>query len=141
MTVLLHAVAARHPLGVLGVTTLLEEKIGTNGIMIAMTANTIAAIETMTDETVTMTVVIATVNALATVLAVLMRGTVTSRMIENAVMRIVSAEMTRLRMHQMETIEKVCIPMRTFTINSSSLIVAVSLDPMTSAHDELDTAE
>jgi hypothetical protein len=136
-TVLLHAVAALLLLVVLVGST---RRVETTGTIVTMTDTTVImndVTETMIAGTVTM--IAGTVTALETDPAALTIGIVTWRKIEKDGMTSARGVTMSVRMGPMAKIERVSL---TWTPTSERLLNrTVPLEPLTSAHDELDTAE
>ncbi|KAJ6182406.1 hypothetical protein N7485_001048 [Penicillium canescens] len=125
------------PAAVVAVNILLAAMIGMSG---TMTAITTAATVILTAATVTTTAVTAT--APATAPAALMTVNVKARMTVKDVMMTVSAARRTERLSPMVKtgkVSRIIIQTRDFSLFAH--IHSVPLDPMPSAHDELDTAE
>jgi hypothetical protein len=137
---LLLAVVAPHPLAAAVVVTIpLAEMIGTNGMPTALTAITTVATVILTAVTVTTIDVIATVLVIA--LAAPMTANVMARMTGRDVMMIGSVVRRTVRTAPTVRTGKVSCFGISPRKRSSHSHTAVPLDPMPSAHDELDTAE
>ena len=102
-----HAVVVHRRLAVPVAIILLVGTTGTNAITTDMIVIMTGATGIMTDVTVTMIAVTVTANVPVTVLVALMRESVMSKMIGNAVTMNVSAVTMSVRMAQMEKREKV----------------------------------
>ena len=142
VTVRHRAVAAHHLPDVAVVTTLLVGMTGMIEIMTGISGIMNAVIATMTAGTVIMIVMIVTTIAVTVNVSdrgVQTIGNVTSKMTEIAVMMKGKGVMMSGEVVQMEKTGKVGLwIMDTMYL---SLTCLVPLDPLSSAHDELDTAE